>query len=153
MPDLKLHDPLQLSALLSEVANKYPRAATIHVGYHGEGDSFSDFLDVVFYDKNSRAVKYKANEFISDHEDLLWLAIGHSNASFNNEGSHGTVIFDLTRLDMSVENYYYDGYGTEYVEEEDENGNMIEKEIQVDQTSTPGGGFDSLSDIIERHQR
>lgn len=82
-------------------------ADRIVVHYEGSGDSFGSFYDAQVYEGN-KVIKdgYQlAEEFTSKFEDIIWQLLDSSGADFNNDGSDGTIMFDLNLGAAAVDNY------------------------------------------------
>lgn len=83
--------------------------ARIEISYYGSGDSFGEFNETTLLTADGGCVmdgeKFaKLKEDIS--EDDLWKVLEGSDADFNNDGSEGTIIFDLVEGTITVQNNY-----------------------------------------------
>lgn len=90
---------------LQNLANKYPGIQKINVTYSGSGDNFDDF-----YEDSVLSGTGDTTMFTNDAEELIWYAIENSDASPDNEGCRGDIIFDFVNMTMTIENYYYIQY-------------------------------------------
>jgi hypothetical protein len=90
---------------LENIQNTYPDIDKIEITYYGAGDSFDSFNEYIA----------KKDELIIDDIDInhdiissiLWEALDHSEADFNNEGSEGTITIDLKNKQVTCENFYF----------------------------------------------
>lgn len=88
---------------LIKMKKEFPIAKTISVDYSGSGDSFDSFYSVI----SEEDIELNEREFINEYEDILFAAINKTQADFNNEGSRGTVTFDLENIKVYTDNYFY----------------------------------------------
>jgi hypothetical protein len=95
---------MNVKQALQKLSEKFPDAKVVKVSYQGSGDSFEDFYDVEVEEGKLK----KDDEFIEAADGLLWYAIEHSAADFNNEGSEGSIKFDFENMKLSIDNYYYE---------------------------------------------
>lgn len=85
----------ELKPLLEQLKVKYPDKDFISISYNGSGDSFNSMWVTNHYDIDE-----------SDIEDICWVLIENSNASFDNDGSEGEICIDLKNMTVSLDNYY-----------------------------------------------
>lgn len=96
--------------VIAQLAEKFPNAAKFEISYAGSGDSFDSFysLDAVDADgKNIQDYERRESEFLSITEDYIFELFERSgNPDFNNDGSEGTVTFDMVNKAVILHNYW-----------------------------------------------
>jgi hypothetical protein len=99
-------------AVYAQLKETFPKAATIEVSYEGSGDSFGDFWSVTAYDSDNKELKdYSSGEIQHIIEDYCFEVFEMSGEpDFNNDGSEGTIKFDILNQVTTLDNY------TKYVE-------------------------------------
>lgn len=88
----------EIKEKLEELSKKYPNVNSVDFNYYGSGDSFDSYdVDVL-----------PAGEEVenSDFEDLFWVMVEKADSNFNNDGSRGTVSFDLKGKTVEINDYY-----------------------------------------------
>lgn len=96
---------LTIKDVIREIGDRFLFTKSVSVSYEGSGDSFDDFwaIQVEYKDKDG---KDNNKIQVGDVEDLLWYAIEHSEADFNNEGSTGEIEIDFVNGTLKINNYY-----------------------------------------------
>ena len=94
-------------AVYAQLKEKYPTAATIEVSYEGSGDSFGDFWSITAYDAAGNEVKDASHgeiqHIIEDYCYEIFEMSGEPD--FNNDGSEGTIKFDILNQVTTLDNY------------------------------------------------
>jgi hypothetical protein len=98
---------------LAILQGKYPNLSKFEISYQGSGDSFDSFDDYTAYDKKGNVDLPLSSQLeklfeTDDFEAILWKIIDSSEADFNNDGSRGTITFDLEEDKIVIDNYYYE---------------------------------------------
>lgn len=107
-------------AVYAQLKEKFPTAVLIEVSYEGSGDCFGDFWQITAYDANKKEIKDASHgEIQSIIEDYCFEIFDMSGEpNFNDDGSEGTIKFDILNLVTTLDNYekYTDTRhtGTEY---------------------------------------
>ena len=83
---------------IQKLKQKFPQLEIVTIEYHGSGDSFEEFWGI------ESTPKIDINQ--NDIEDLLWYAIEHSEADFNNDGSKGSITINLIEEQLTIDNYW-----------------------------------------------
>lgn len=86
---------------IEKLKEKFPTVQSFIAEYSGSGDQFDEMWEVETKSTDDKQLTCE------DVEDLLWYAINHSEANFNNDGSKGTVTIDFENKKLSIDNYYY----------------------------------------------
>lgn len=141
MSDLKKTKKETIVALVE----KFPEVSKIRIGYQGGGDNFDSFYDFSIYDLDNKEIvssQFDENTFLNIADDYIWYIFNNaqSQPDFNNDGSEGTVTFDLINRAVILEVTYledvtpeYDGdeNADDYDEKRDEYwDNMDERDIE-----------------------
>lgn len=135
--------------VLAQLKARYPLAAEIIIHYFGAGDNFDNFSSLVMKDADGNNIKeyeegenYQATydlekEFIDITQDIIFDIMDNrarNQPNFNDDGSEGTVTFDLVDRVIVLQNVYLEDV-TEYT---DDDGNDVEDyEIEYDEHPTP----------------
>lgn len=86
---------------LQQIKKQYPDTTQISIGYTGEGDSFGDFWSVEYIGGTV------PDSFTQEYSDLLFGIFDmNDGVDFNNEGSEGSIIIHLDRMEVELDNYY-----------------------------------------------
>jgi len=107
-------------AVYAELKETFPTAATIEVSYEGSGDSFGDFWSITAYDAAGKELEnYSHGDIQNIIEDYCFEVFEMSGEpDFNNDGSDGTIKFDILNQITTLDNYvkYVESRhtGTEY---------------------------------------
>jgi len=107
-------------AVYAELKEEFPTVATIEVSYEGSGDSFGDFWSIVAYDAAGNLLNDVSSGAIQHIiEDYCYEIFEMSGEpDFNNDGSEGTIKFDIQNQVTTLDNYvkYVESRhtGTEY---------------------------------------
>lgn len=88
----------EIKEQLKRLAIAYPNVVEVAFEYHGSGDSFDSYYESVLPDTES------INSV--DFENIFWHMVETADSNFNNEGSQGTVNFNLKEQTVSIEDYY-----------------------------------------------
>ena len=79
-------------------AKNYPNVETVTFRYYGSGDSFDS------YDVDVEPCPETVDS--DDFEDIFWEMVERADSDFENEGSEGTVTFDLKARSVEIDDYY-----------------------------------------------
>lgn len=89
----------KIKATMGVLALKnYPNVEKVTFTYYGSGDSFDS------YDVSVDPPTEKVDS--DDFEDIFWEMVERADSDFNNDGSEGTVVFDLKNRKVEIEDYY-----------------------------------------------
>lgn len=91
----------EIKEKLKILADKYPDFEKVDLDYYGSGDSFESY-DVNITPCSAENYKKINNE---DFEELFWDMVERADSNFNNDGSRGTVTFNLKELTISIDDY------------------------------------------------
>ncbi len=111
---------------LAELAEAFPGFTQFEVGYQGAGDSFDSFFDYTAYD-----AKGKATNIADDHQQELFTKItgpyidyifmtAKNQPNFNDDGSDGTVTFDMVNKVVTLQVNYQEDVTPDYDGDEDD---------------------------------
>lgn len=111
--------------ILAQLAELFPGAQKLIIRYEGGGDDFDSFSELqVRDDKGQNINEYDTLEFqdkfIEITQDYIFDSIfdrARCRPNFNNEGSSGTVTFDMLNKVVILENTYWEDV-TEYPDED-----------------------------------
>lgn len=96
--------------ILAQLAEMFPNAAMFEISYSGSGDSFDSFYSFDAQDANGRNIpEYdrRESEFLNVAEDFLFDIFERSgNPNFNDDGSEGTIKFDMLNKVVTLHNYW-----------------------------------------------
>jgi hypothetical protein len=96
--------------VLAQLAEAFPGATQFVIEYGGYGDDFSSFhsLDVTCTNKeNEREYDRRETEFLNIAGDYIWnIFDSSSDVSFNDDGSEGTIKFDMINKVVTLHNYW-----------------------------------------------
>lgn len=129
--------------VLTQLKERFPKADELTIHYFGAGDSFESFSSLVALDENDQNISEYENsydieqEFIKITEDIIFDIMdnrANNQPNFNDDGSEGSVTFNLVDRVIVLENIYLE----ETTEFEDEDGNEIEDyEVEYQEHPTP----------------
>jgi hypothetical protein len=111
--------------ILAKLAEVFPGAQKFIIRYEGGGDNFDSFSELQVRDNMNKNIKeYDTLEFqdkfIGLTQDYIFDSIFENakcSPNFNNEGSSGTVTFDMLNKVVILENSYWEDI-TEYPDED-----------------------------------
>lgn len=83
----------------------FPKAAKITISYSGSGDDFGDFWRLEAEESDGKELKISESDFRHITEDYMFDLLDNSDADFNNDGSEGTIEFDLENMVTTLDNY------------------------------------------------
>ena len=93
--------------VLAELAQAFPTVKKFVSSYAGAGDNFDSFYQLDTYDADNKPVDIKENEFLAITEDYMWDIFERSgNPNFNDDGSEGTITFDMVNKVVTLHNYW-----------------------------------------------
>ena len=96
--------------VLAQLAEAFPGATELTIEYGGYGDSFDSFysLSVVCEDKTKESeYEIRDSDFLAIAEDFIFDIFERSgNPNFNDDGSEGTVKFDMLNKVVTLHNYW-----------------------------------------------
>lgn len=112
--------------VLGTLVEKFPGAQKLIIYYNGAGDDFDSFSSLAVLDgENKNLVDLesweKQEEFIKLTQNYIFDVIfenANCQPDFNNEGSTGTVTFDLLNKVVTLENSYWEDV-TEYPDDDE----------------------------------
>jgi hypothetical protein len=85
---------------------KYPELTTLEVEYYGSGDNFDDFHTITGFDKDGNGLDISTGEVYGIIDDYCFHIFDMSGQiDFNDEGSEGTIKFDLVNNITTLDNY------------------------------------------------
>ena len=104
----------------------------ISFDYYGDGDDFDEFISIIYLDKNdnwitgvlSSEIEDNLKELITDYVFKLFNTAKNPSI-FNDDGSSGNIIFDLTNGAVELQNNYLDYESEEPIVCDPEFFNMI----------------------------
>lgn len=96
--------------VLAQLAETFPGATEFLIEYGGYGDSFDSFysLSVTCTNKEDES-KYETRErdFLEITENFMYDIFDRSgNPNFNDDGSEGTIKFDMINKVVTLHNYW-----------------------------------------------
>lgn len=96
--------------VLAQLAETFPGATEFLIEYGGYGDSFDSFysLSVTCTNKEDES-KYESREqdFLQITEEFMYDIFDRSgNPNFNDDGSEGTIKFDMINKVVTLHNYW-----------------------------------------------
>ena len=115
---------------LKEIIPSSIKKVSFH--YYGDGDDFDEFISIIYLDKNdnwisgvlSSEIEDNLKELITDYVFKLFNT-AKNPPIFNDDGSSGNIIFDLTNGAVELQNNYLDYESEEPIECDPEFFNMI----------------------------
>jgi hypothetical protein len=112
---------------LAELAEAFPGVASFEIGFQGAGDDFDSFFDYSAYDANGKAIDiHSGNEneskFIKIANDYIWYLFNTARhqPNFNNDGSDGTLTFDMVNKVITLQVNYLEDVTPDYDGDEDD---------------------------------
>jgi hypothetical protein len=112
---------------LAELAEKFPGVASFEIGFQGAGDNFDSFYDYTAYDAEGKVIEpfsgyQNENSFLHVAEEYIWYIMdnAHSQPDFNNDGSDGTVTFDMVNKVVTLQVNYNEDVTEDYDGDEDD---------------------------------
>ena len=93
--------------ILASLAEKFPQVVKFEVSYSGSGDSFDSFYSLDTYDADGKPVNVSEGEFLNLTNDYMFEIFERSgNPNFNDDGSEGTITFDMVNKVVTLHNYW-----------------------------------------------
>lgn len=125
--------------IISGLVKLLPGAQKVILRYEGSGDSFDSFNSIAVLDDQGVNIEdletYNVETDVINHiGDYMFDTIFPSaecEPNFNDEGSSGTITFDLLNKVIILENTYWEDV-TEYPDDEDEDYEYEERDEQCD---------------------
>jgi ornithine carbamoyltransferase len=125
--------------ILAQLASLLPGAQKIIIHYEGSGDNFNSFDELAVIDADNKNMAQFENYQVQEEvlkivENYIFDSIfarAHCTPNFNNEGSSGTITFDLLNKVVILENSYWEDV-TEYPEDDNEDYEYEEAEEKCD---------------------
>lgn len=103
-------ESLSKKEILAQLAERFPNAAKFELSYYGSGDSFDSFHSFDVQDVNERNIpEYEKDEsdFLNITENYIFDIFERSgNPNFNDDGSEGTITFDMINKVVTLHNYW-----------------------------------------------
>ena len=112
---------------LAGLAERFPGVASFEIGFQGAGDNFDSFFDYTAFDASGKVI----DEFSGYQNESAFIAIAedyidhifntaHSQPDFNNDGSDGTVTFDMINKVITLQVNYNEDVTEDYDGDEDD---------------------------------
>lgn len=93
--------------VLAELAAAFPTVVKFVSSYAGAGDNFDSFYQLDTYDSEGKPVDISDSKFLDITEDYMFEIFERSgNPNFNDDGSEGTVTFDMVNKVVTLHNYW-----------------------------------------------
>lgn len=93
--------------VLAQLAEKFPAATKFTIEYNGSGDSFDSFYNFDAEDAGGKSLPINENDFMGIAEDFIFDIFERSgNPNFNDDGSEGTVEFDMVNKVVTLHNFW-----------------------------------------------
>jgi hypothetical protein len=112
---------------LAGLAEAFPGVASFEIGFQGAGDNFDSFYDYTAYDAEGKVIDIHSgfsneNKFLQIAEDYIWYVMdnAHNQPDFNNDGSDGTVTFDMVNKVVTLQVNYQEDVTPDYDGDEDD---------------------------------
>jgi hypothetical protein len=112
---------------LAGLAERFPGVASFEIGFQGAGDNFDSFFDYTAFSADGKVIE----EFSGYQNESAFIAIvgdyidhifntAHSQPDFNNDGSDGTVTFDMINKVITLQVNYNEDVTEDYDGDEDD---------------------------------
>jgi hypothetical protein len=112
---------------LTALAEAFPGVAEFVIGFQGSGDDFDSFFDYSAYDATGKVIDIHSgnqneNKFTNIANDYIWYLFyaAKSQPNFNNDGSDGTVTFDMVNRVVTLQVNYLEDVTPDYDGDEDD---------------------------------
>lgn len=113
--------------ILADLAEKFPGAAKFEIGFQGAGDDFDSFYDYTAFDADGKVIERfsggrNENSFLlitQDYIDHIFMT-ANSQPDWNNDGSDGTVTFDMVNKVVVLQVNYNEDVTEDYDGDEDD---------------------------------
>lgn len=134
--------------VLAQLKERFPKASELIIHYFGAADNFDSFSSLEVLDEDGNTIsEYEGKnyqeqyeiekEFVAITQDIIFDIMDNrakNQPNFNDDGSEGTVTFDLVDRVIILANVYLEDT-TEYT---DEDGNEIEyDEVNYEEHPAP----------------